>query len=227
MASAKPILPQLIVNCKAYPEAFGARALSLARHAAALEAELGVQIALCPQPVDVRACAEAGARVFAQHVDLVAKPESTGWLSAAALREAGAVGTLLNHSERRLEAAQVRSYVEHAEAAGLVTVLCTRDAKESGLLAKTRPRLVAVEPPELIGGDVSVTTADPEVVRRSVLAVAAAAPDVRVLCGAGVKTGKDVARAVELGAHGILVASGVTRAKEPLKALRDLARGFP
>lgn len=226
MARVKPILPQLIVNCKAYPEAFGARAVSLARHAAALETETGVRIALCPQPVDVRACAEAGVRVLGQHVDVTGRPEATGWQSAAALREAGAMGTLLNHSEHRLPADQIAAHVEHAHQVGLLTVLCSRDAAESGQLARTRPGLLAVEPPELIGGNVSVTTADPEIVRRSVLSVASAAPGVGVLCGAGVKTGTDVAKALELGAQGILVASGVTRAKDPAKALRDLARGF-
>lgn len=226
MASAKPSLPQLIVNCKAYPEAMGRAALALARHAAALETETGVRIALCPQPVDVRACAESGVRILGQHIDVLLKPESTGWLSAAALKEAGALGTLLNHSEHRLEPSRVKAFVDHAHEAGLLTVLCTKDAQESGQLARTRPSVVAVEPPELIGGDVSVTTADPEVVRRSVKAVASAAPGIPVLCGAGVKTGKDVAKALELGAYGILVASGVTRAKDPVKALRDLARGF-
>lgn len=226
MARAKQSLPRLIVNCKAYPEAIGTRAVALARHAVALEDEVGVAIALAPQAVDVRACVEAGVKVFGQHADVVAKPEATGSQSAAALKEAGAIGVLLNHSERRLEASRIALHVDHVRAAGLLSLLCTKDAAESGALAKTRPDLLAVEPPELIGGDVSVTTADPDVVRRSVDAVARSAPNVRVLCGAGVKTGVDVARALELGAYGILVASGVTRAKDPSRALRDLARGF-
>jgi triosephosphate isomerase len=45
---------------------------------------------------------------------------------------------------------------------------------------------------------------------------------VPVLCGAGVKTGKDVRRALELGAKGVLLASGVVKAKDPRKALQDL-----
>jgi len=43
-----------------------------------------------------------------------------------------------------------------------------------------------------------------------------------VLCGAGVKTGKDVKRALELGAVGVLLASGVVKSKDPKKALQDL-----
>jgi triosephosphate isomerase len=86
--------------------------------------------------------------------------------------------------------------------------------------------MVAVEPPELIGGTVSVTTADPMVVSAAVKAVKDLAPDVRVLCGAGVKTGKDVRRALELGADGVLLASGVAAVAEPEKALLDLLEGL-
>ncbi len=49
---------------------------------------------------------------------------------------------------------------------------------------------------------------------------------VRVLCGAGVKTGKDVAAALSLGAEGVLLASGVVKAKDPYSVLRDLVSGL-
>jgi len=45
---------------------------------------------------------------------------------------------------------------------------------------------------------------------------------IRVLCGAGIKTGKDVAAALDLGADGVLLASGVVKAKDQAAALRDL-----
>ncbi|MPN52062.1 hypothetical protein SDC9_199714 [bioreactor metagenome] len=47
---------------------------------------------------------------------------------------------------------------------------------------------------------------------------------VGVLCGAGIKTGLDVANAIELGAMGVLVASGVVRAVDPKGALLDLLK---
>ena len=47
-------------------------------------------------------------------------------------------------------------------------------------------------------------------------------PSVRVLCGAGVKNGKDVAKALELGAEGVLLASGVTKAGDVHAVLADL-----
>ena len=82
--------------------------------------------------------------------------------------------------------------------------------------------MIAVEPPGLIGGDVSVTTADPAIVSGTVDAVIAVDPEIAVYCGAGVKTGDDVRTAMDLGAHGVLLASGVVKAKDPEAVLRDL-----
>ncbi|MEK6851522.1 MAG: triose-phosphate isomerase, partial [Candidatus Thermoplasmatota archaeon] len=89
------------------------------------------------------------------------------------------------------------------------------------------PDYLAVEPPELIGGNVSVTSARPEVITKAVERIRAVDPHVLVLCGAGVKSGRDVAKALELGTVGVLLASGVVKAKNPEKALRDLAKGLP
>ena len=214
------------MNLKNYPQTSGSRAVALSKAARKVEREFDVRIALCPQPLDVRACAEAGVAVYAQHFDRVLKPESTGWTSLEALAEAGCTGALVNHSEHRLPLGEVMWAVDEAKRRKVDVVLCTKDSDESGKLASTNPTMVAVEPPELIGGDVSVTTADPSVVRRSVDAVRVVAPETLVLCGAGIKNQADVAKAVALGAHGILVASGVTKAKKPDVALRDLAMGF-
>ena len=50
--------------------------------------------------------------------------------------------------------------------------------------------------------------------------------DIPVLCGAGIKNKDDVRIAVRLGSLGILVASGVVKAEEPEKVLRELAAGI-
>ena len=62
----------------------------------------------------------------------------------------------------------------------------------------------------------------PEVVSDSVREVKEAMPDVKVLCGAGVKNGKDVKMAIELGAEGVLLASGVVKAEDQRAVLLDL-----
>ena len=85
-----------------------------------------------------------------------------------------------------------------------------------------RGDLIAVEPPELIGGDISVSKAEPEVIERSVQMLG----QNRVLVGAGVKNSDDIRIALSLGASGVLLASGVTKAPDPYAVLMDLVSGL-
>ncbi len=93
-------------------------------------------------------------------------------------------------------------------------------------VALLNPDAIAIEPPELIGSGISVSTAQPEIVSGAVEAVHTINPDVKVLCGAGITNGEDASAALDLGAKGILVASGVVKAEDPYKALLELARAM-
>ena len=133
----------------------------------------------------------------------------------------GAKGSIINHAEHKVELDHVRSLFEMLPE-GFPVCACAADVEEAKALAALNPTYIAVEPPELIGGDISVTTADPAIVSDTVAAVKAVNPNVRVLCGAGVKNGQDVAKALELGAEGVLLASGVTKASDVHAVLADL-----
>ena len=81
---------------------------------------------------------------------------------------------------------------------------------------------IAVEPPELIGGDVSVSKAEPEIIEASVRN----AGNKKLLVGAGVKTREDVKIAMKLGARGVLVASGIAKSDNFYDAILELLEGF-
>lgn len=217
--------PAVIVNFKAYAEVEGDAALRLARACQDVADRTGVSIAVCPPVTALSEIARAVTiPVYAQHVDARRPGAATGWLTAPLLKGAGAAGTLINHSEHRLLLADIGAAVSMCRESGLVSVVCTDTPATSAAAASLQPDFVAVEPPELIGGDVSVTDAQPEVVERTVSAVRRVDDRVKVLCGAGVKTGRDVQRAVELGADGVLLASGVVKAKDPSAVLADLVQ---
>lgn len=224
--------PRIVVNAKVYPEVTGADgALRLAQACAAAAAEAGTVIGLAPPLVELAGLGRRrdlqGVRLFAQHVDGTPPGAGTGWVTAEAVRAAGATGTLLNHAEHKLPHEPLRAAFARAREAGLATLLCADSQAETEALALLAPTYLAVEPPELIGGDVSVTSADPRIVSAAADAVRRLSPRTLPLCGAGVKTGRDVAAALELGAHGVLLASGVVKAPDPLAALRDLCAGLP
>lgn len=142
------------------------------------------------------------------------------------LRAAKVRGSLVNHSEHPLRDEEVGWAVSRLKGLGLLAVVCAKDVEHARRLAAFRPPYLAVEPPELIGGKVSVATARPEVVRESVRAVRIVSPETVVLCGAGVQDRRDVRRALELGAEGVLVASAVARAPDPAAAIDELLTGF-
>jgi len=83
-----------------------------------------------------------------------------------------------------------------------------------------------VEPPELIGTGISVSKAKPEVVTSTVGLIKRINPEVVVLCGAGITRGEDVSAALRLGTEGVLVASGVVKAKDPYKVLLEFAEAI-
>lgn len=164
--------------------------------------------------------------VFSQHIDAVPAAAHTGFTSAEAVSAAGCKGSLINHSEHRLKIADIDAIVQECRKLDLTSIVCTNNLQVSAACAAFHPDFIAIEPPELIGGDISVTTADPDIVKNSVDEIKKIDSAVKVLTGAGIKTGEDVAKALELGTDGVLLASGVVKAKDPKKVLLDLIAGL-
>jgi triosephosphate isomerase (TIM) len=219
--------PLIALNVKTYTEATGVNALEIARLMEKIAKETGVSMAIAVQAADITRCANTvSIPAFAQHIDPIKPGSSTGWTLPEAVKAAGAVGTLINHSEHRLLLADIDTCITRAKELRLDSLVCTNNVATSKAVATFSPSMIAVEPPELIGGDISVTTADPEIVSTTVKAVREINKTVVILCGAGVKSGKDVGMAVELGAQGVLLASGVVKAKDKEAVLRDLASGI-
>ena len=211
----------VLVNLKAY--ACDAEEIALAAQRVSLEHSADVAVA--PQTAGLSAISDTGVETWAQHVSPVEHGSNTGSTLAEAVAAAGAVGTLINHSEKRLRLADIDAALSAAERADLRTVVCANNPDQIAAAAALGPDAVAVEPPELIGTGTPVSQADPDVVTEAVAAAERVDPTVDVYCGAGISTGEDVAAAEELGATGVLLASGVAKADDPTAALEDLVTG--
>jgi triosephosphate isomerase len=216
-----------LLNLKVYPDALGDNAERLARLLERLSETWGVASAVAPPTPDLaRVARSVGFPVLAQHVDPVDPGARTGFVPPESAKESGAAGSLVNHSEHPLPEALVGSAVERLGRLGLTAVVCAKDIPAARRLARFRPPYLAVEPPELIGGTRSVSTARPEIVSGAVAAVRSVSPSTRVLCGAGVHDRNDVRIAIELGASGVLVSSAVARAPDPAAAIEELLSGY-
>lgn len=214
--------PLIVVNFKTYASASGATAETLA---VAMEAHSNgpARMVAVVSAFDLEAVRRAAPslEVWSQHLDPVGQGGFTGWLEPKTAMHRGAQGTIINHAEHKVDMDHVKRLLPQLPDSFPVCG-CAADLEEAKSLAEMGPTFIAVEPPELIGGDISVTTADPSIVSDTVAVVKATNPDVRVLCGAGVKNGRDVATAIKLGAEGVLLASGVTKASDVASVLNDL-----
>jgi len=219
--------PVIVVNFKTYLEASGPAAVELARLCSQISRDSGASIVVAPPLPDISLVASSvDIPVFAQHLDPVPSGSTTGHVTVENARSSGARGTLVNHSERRIKIAEIHEVIDRCRKAELETIVCTNNLAVSKACAAMEPDFVAIEPPELIGGDVSVTTANPKIVSDTVEAIRSISGNVHVLTGAGVKNGKDVSKALELGTEGVLLSSGVVKAKDRKSVLQDLVSGL-
>ncbi len=220
-------VPIIIVNYKTYSEATGKKAVKLSKIAEEVSMESGVNVGVAPQFVDIASIADAvSIPVFSQHIDPITPGSFTGHILLESVKEAGAVGTLINHSERRLKMFDIEAIITKTRESDLVSVVCTNNAAVSAAAAALKPDMIAVEPPELIGTGIPVSKSKPEVVSGTVELVKRINPDVVTLCGAGITRGEDVTAALKLGTKGVLVASGIVKAKDPRKILLEFTEAI-
>ncbi len=219
-------LPMILINFKTYLEALGENSVKLAKICKSVAEKYKINIAIAPESLDLsKVVSEVKIPVFAQHIDPIEKDGMhTGHILAENVKKIGASGTLINHSERRLELKEIEKCIEIAKKFGLVSVCCSESPEKSGVIAKFSPDFIAIEPPELIGTGIAVSTAKPEIITETIKKIHEVNSKVKVLCGAGITTGEDVRKALELGTVGILVASGVVKAENPEKILTEFAK---
>ena len=216
--------PLIIINFKTYLESTGKRALELAIQAEKASKETGVCIVVVPQAIDIAKIAQTvEIPVFAQHSDPIKPGNSTGHMLIEALKEAGAVGTLINHSERQLRLIDIETTITLCREQNFVSCVCANNPLVSAAVAALNPDITSMEPPELIGTGISVSKAKPEVITDTTRLVNQINSKMPLLCGAGISTTEDVSIALKLGTQGVLVASGIVKAKDPYGVLAGFA----
>ncbi|MBR9706400.1 triose-phosphate isomerase [Candidatus Pacearchaeota archaeon] len=156
-------------------------------------------------------------KVFAQHVDYQELGRNTGYIMPEAVKRDGAKGVFLNHSEHQLSFRIIKKTVKRCREVGLKVLIFAKSLKDAKKLKKLKPDYLAIEPPELVAGNKSVSTEKPELIEK--IAKKLKRP---FLVGAGVKTNDDIKIAMKLGARGIAVSSAITKAKNPGFALKKL-----
>lgn len=205
--------PLLVINFKNYNEVFLNYSISLAKISQSISINKSVEIIVCPPtPVLFNVIDNVNIPVFAQHVDDSNIGSSTGSIIPELLKSINCPGSLINHSEKRIPLEQIKNLINRFRSLELTSLVCAQSIEEVSLIAKIKPDIIAIEPPELIGSGRAVSKVNPKIISDSVDVVAQINKDIDVLCGAGIMTAEDVSIALELGSKGILIASGIIKA---------------
>ena len=214
----------LVINFKNYEEVSADRAIKLAESAREVAERLRIEIVVAPpQPMLALIANKIQIPVIGQHVDNEKMGPSTGFIVPEIVKSCGAIGSLINHSEHRIERSSIASLVERMRKLGMASIVCAQEPREVVEISTLQPDFIAIEPPELIGSGRAVSKENPAIITKS---IEAAGSRSRVICGAGITDKNDVTKAMKLGSQGILVASGIVKDTSWEKKIAELASGM-
>ena len=213
----------LFLNFKTYPSSTSQNAVKLAHIAREVSQKFNTEIIVCPTATDLFAVSQVGLPTWSQHVDFFDQGRATGFVPPELVASTGAVGTLLNHSEHKLDFETLSKAHARAKAINLKTLIFAADLDEAKKVSALNPDYIGYEPPELVGSsEISVSEAKPEVVKDVVNAL----PHQKIIVGAGIKSANDSLVAISLGAVGIAVASSITKSENPKEEIEKLVKPF-
>lgn len=204
--------PIIIINLKTYKQ--GKEVIKLAKQISKIDKNIIIGV----QPTDIYEINKAvNNPVYSQHVDFQKPGKNTGFILPEAVKVDGARGVFLNHSEHKLKFKVLKQTVERCSELGLKTLIFANGIKEAKKIKKLAPDYIIIEPPELVGGKVSVSKAHPGLIKK--IKEKLGYP---FIVGAGIKTNNDLEIAMKLGAKGIALSSGITKVRDPVKKLKQL-----
>ncbi len=204
--------PLIVVNLKTYQH--GIKALKLCKK---IE-EVSKDIVVGCSPLDVyRISKETKLKVYCQHVDYFEEGRNSGFVLPEGVKGNGGVGVFLNHSEHPLDFSVLGKTILRCKKLKLKILVFASGLKEAKRIEKLGVDYICIEPAELVGGRVSVSSARPELIENIGKNL-----NCKFLVGAGVKSREDVDVAMKYGAKGVALSSAVTTSRNPGKVLRGL-----
>ncbi len=215
-----------IINCKNYEEIAGEKLTKLVKVTSKVAKKYKIKIVIAPPIHQISQITKFSVPVLAQHVDISETGSTTGFIVPELLKKSKVLGAIINHSEHRISPKNISKLIQRLRKLNLLSVVCVKNVAEAKKYAKHNPDYIAIEPPELIGSGKAVSKQKPELITNASRAIKQAKNSTKLLCGAGIVSGDDVKKAIELGSKGILVASGIIKAKNWNKIIDEFAKAM-
>ena len=215
-----------IINCKNYEEISGDKIKKFIKIAEQVSKKYKVKIAISPPQHLIGLVANSSIIILAQHIDDSKIGSTTGYIIPELLKKSKVKGSLINHSEHRISSKEIEKLVLKLKELKMISIVCVKDVAEVKKYLKINPDFIAIEPPELIGSGKAISTEKPDLIQKAASIVNDSKNKTKLLCGAGIVSGEDVAKSIELGSKGILVASGIIKAKNWNKIISEFAKAL-
>jgi triosephosphate isomerase len=215
-----------IINCKNYEEISGDKIKKFIKIAEQVSKKHKIKIAISPPQHLIGLVANSSIPILAQHIDDSKIGSTTGYIIPELLKKSKVKGSLINHSEHRISSKEIEKLVLKLKELKMISIVCVKDVAEVKKYLKINPDFIAIEPPELIGSGKAISTEKPDLIQMAASIVNDSKNKTKLLCGAGIVSGEDVAKSIELGSKGILVASGIIKAKNWNKIISEFAKAL-
>ena len=215
-----------IINCKNYEEISGDKIKKFIKIAEQVSKKYKIKIAISPPQHLIGLVTNSSIPILAQHVDDSKIGSTTGYIIPELLKKSKVKGSLINHSEHRISSKEIEKLVLKLKELKMISIVCVKDVAEVKKYLKINPDFIAIEPPELIGSGKAISTEKPDLIQKAARIVNDSKNKTKLLCGAGIVSGEDVAKSIELGSKGILVASGIIKAKNWNKIISEFAKAL-
>lgn len=217
----------IIINCKNYLEIAGEKIFQLSEIAQDIAERYKIEIIIAPPQNSLFYLSQfIKIPLICQHVDDEKIGPSTGFIIPELAKSYGASGSLINHSEHRMEHINIKNAIERLRQLNMFSIVCASTSMEVGELSRFNPDMIAIEPPELIGTGKAVSKVNPSIIVESVKEARTYSKNVKVICGAGIVDKTDIQSAINLGSQGILLASGLIKSESWKDKLIELSEGF-
>ena len=215
-----------VINCKNYEEISGDKIIKFIKIAEKISKKYKIKIAISPPQHLIGLVANSSISILSQHIDDSKIGSTTGYIIPELLKKSKVKGSLINHSEHRISSKEIEKLVLKLKELKMISIVCVKDVAEVKKYLKINPDFIAIEPPELIGSGKAISTEKPDLIQKAAKIVNDSKNKTKLLCGAGIVSGEDVAKAIELGSKGILVASGIIKAKDWNKIISEFAKAL-
>ena len=215
-----------VINCKNYKEIQGEKIIKLARTVEKISKKYKVKIMIVPPYHLVKLLKNTTVPILSQYVTDSEISRTAGFIVPELLKKSGIAGSLVNHDEHRISENKIKNIVIKLKKLNLISIVCVRDVSEAKKYVKLNPNYIAIEPPELIGTGRSISKERPELITKTVSILKNTKNDTKLLCGAGIDSGGDVAKILELGSSGVLVASAILKSRNWNETITEFARSM-